>query len=141
MCERQLHDFLRGHGNGECTAALGQQTATSSREEWRILATPHAYVDKPAEHPLLLGLCRMDGGKGHLLESQIMRLCTVEVIGGKLYALRDFPLSLHQSFYAHSVGSCSVNAPCPPALVEQVREVLARPDWNGIWENEEEEAE
>lgn len=141
MCERQLHDFFCGHGNGESPATLGQQAATNSREEWRILATPHSYADKPAKHPLLLGLCRTVEGQGRLSESQILRLWTVEVNGGKLSSLRDFPLSLHQSFYAHSVGSASVNAPCPPALMEQVREVLARPDWNGKWEKEEEEAE
>ena len=96
--------------------------------ELRILAASDA--DEPENSPLLLGLCR----KTDRQESpQILRLWTLDADDGELYALRDFPLRLHQSFYAHSVGSCSVNAPCPSALAEQVRRVLASDDWNGKW--------
>ena len=96
--------------------------------ELRILAASNA--DTPENSPLLLGLCRKTDRQQM---PQILRLWTLDVDEGELYALRDFPLRLHQSFYAHSVGSYAVNAPCPPALAEQVRSVLASDDWNGKW--------
>ena len=96
--------------------------------ELRILAASNA--DTPENSPLLLGLCRKTDGQQM---PQILRLWTLDVDEGELYALRDFPLRLHQSFYAHSVGSCSVNVPCPALLAEQVRRVLASDDWNGKW--------
>ena len=94
--------------------------------ELRILAASDA--DTPENSPLLLGLCRKTDGQQM---PQILRLWTLDVDEGELWALRDFPLRLHQSFYAHSVGSCSVNVPCPALLAEQVRRVLASDDWNG----------
>ena len=97
--------------------------------ELRILAASDA--NAPERSPLLLGLCRKPNDGQEM--PQVLRLWTVDVDKGKLEALHAFPLHLHQSFYAHSVGSCSVNVPCPPALAEQVRRVLASDGWNGSW--------
>ena len=103
-------------------------------EELRILAASNG--DSPEDSPLLLGLCRFTSKSE---EAIILKLWTVDVEDGKLWTLRDFPLYLHQSFYAHSCGVYSVNVPCPAPLTAQVHEVLAGEDWNGKWEKEEEE--
>ncbi|WP_458400448.1 hypothetical protein [Mailhella sp.] len=119
-CERQGFDY-------------GKKLKHWHMEELRsgelcILAASDA--DTPENSPLLLGLCRKTDRQD---SPQILHLWTLDVDDGELWALRDFPLRLHQSFYAHSVGSCSVNAPCPPKLAEQVRRVLSGDDWNGKW--------
>lgn len=119
-CERQGFDYEKKIRYWRMEELRGS--------ELRILAACDA--DTPENSPLLLGLCRRTDGQQM---PQISRLWTLDVDDGELYALRDFPLRLHQSFYAHSVGSCSVNAPCPPALAEQVRRVLASDGWNGKW--------
>lgn len=116
-CERQGFDYEKKIRHWLLEELRGS--------ELRILAASDA--DTPENSPLLLDLCRKTDGQ------QILRLWTLDVDGGELCALRDFPLHLHQSFYAHSVGSCAVNAPCSSALAEQVRRVLASDDWNGKW--------
>ena len=119
-CERQGFDYEKKLKHWLMEELRGN--------ELRILAASDA--DTPENSPLLLGLCRKTDGQQM---PQILRLWTLDVDEGELWALRDFPLYLHQSFYAHSVGSCSVNAPCPPELAEQVWRVLSSNDWNGKW--------
>ena len=119
-CERQGFDYEKKLKHWHMEELRGG--------ELRILAASDA--DAPENSPLLLGLCRKADRQG---SPQILRLWTLNVDDGELWALRDFPLHLHQSFYAHSVGSCSVNVPCPPELAEQVRRVLASDGWSGKW--------
>ena len=83
--------------------------------------------NSPELTPLLLGLCRTTDKQD---APQVLRLWKLDMDDGELCALRDFPLRLHQSFYAHCVGSCSVIVPCPPVLAEQVRSVLSSDDGN-----------
>ncbi len=127
-CERQGFDYEKKIRYWRMEELWGS--------ELRILAACDA--DTPENSPLLLGLCRRTDGQQM---PQISRLWTLDVDNGELWALRDFPLRLHQSFYAHSVGSCSVNVPCPALLAEQVRRVLTSDDWNGSWKKRGKEKE
>jgi len=119
-CERQGFDYEKELRHWLMEELRGNELS--------ILASYDA--DTPENSPLLLGLCR-EADEQQM--PQILRLWTLDMDDGELCALCDFPLRLHQSFYAHCVGSCSVNAPCPPELAEQVRRVLSRTDWNGKW--------
>ena len=119
-CERQGFDYEKKLKHWHMEELRGS--------ELRILAACDA--DTPENAPLLLGLCRRTDGKQM---PPVLRLWTLDVDDGELWALRDFPLRLHQSFYAHRVGSYAVNVPCPPELAEQVRRVLASDDWHGKW--------
>ena len=122
-CERQGFDYAKEIGN------------SYGLEEWRnggvlrILAASDG--DRPEESPCLLGLCSISAMEEEL---KVLRLWTVDVEDGKLWRLRDFPLHLHQSFYAHSCGVYSVNVPCPDDLADQVRQVITKSNWNGYWD-------
>ena len=83
--------------------------------ELRILAVSD--ISAPESTPLLLGLCHMPDKQS---EMQILRLWRLHMKDGELKRLIDFPLRMHQSFYTHSVGSYSVNIPCPEVLAKQV---------------------